>query len=230
MAITLVASGDNTGDTSDSLNTTGADLLVVGGRGYASTGSTSIEISGGTDSKGNSYTGLTNRNSGSGTGTARLLYCASPTVGSGHTVTITPSSAFNAGTSFLAFAGCHASPYDQESGATSSSATSLAPGSLTPSVDGCAVVTNFHSYTAGSLSIPSGYTGETRTFSGGALSGGYGYKIQTTAAAENPSWSWSGSNACSATLAVFKPAGGGGGGTTFHGHRRLPRMRSLLRM
>lgn len=33
-----------------------------------------------------------------------------------------------------------------------------------------------------------------------------------------------------AQLEIDYTAGGGGGGTTFHGHRRLPRMRSLLRM
>ena len=45
------------------------------------------------------------------------------------------------------------------------------------------------------------------------LFGAFGYLVQGTAAAVNPSWSWTGgTQGYGLAVAAFKPAGGGGGG------------------
>ena len=87
------------------------------------------------DSKGNTWTGLTSR---VGAGAAqRLYYCLAPTVGTGHTFTVSGTSTA-ATIHVYAFFGV--SSYHSESGATGS-ASPLASGSLTPSANGALVFT-----------------------------------------------------------------------------------------
>lgn len=223
MAITLLSSvltgdtaGDNSAVTSGNIDTSGANLIVLVVTWYDPSKSITI-----TDSKNNHISpGWTSRTKYSSTnGALQIFYCVPSSVGTGHNFTATSAgnSIYPAIAAF-AFSGAHATPYDGENGANSSSATSLAPGSVTPSEGNCVLVTGLQAYTRGVATVPTGFTGSALAYSNGFyLASGAAYKIQTSAGAENPSWSWSGSDQCAANIAVFKAAaGGGGGGTVSH--------------
>lgn len=207
MTFSVIASAAAAGTTSG-IDTTGADLLV------AVVGAESPTIS---DSKGNTWTGLTLQSS---TGSSKIFYCLTPTVGSGHT--------FDPGVSYRAVAVLAASgadAYEAENGAIGT--TPLSTGSLTPSVDDCLVVAaGGYGHDANTFGIGGGFTiaasrdGVTGVSYGALIA----YLIQTTAAAANPSISWSGSPGenQNAHLAVFTPVVGGGTTLTIqdatHGH------------
>jgi hypothetical protein len=195
------------GGTTDAIDTTGADLIVVSVSYYAGFGGTPTV----SDSKGNTWAGLT---ASTGNTAARLFYCTPAAVGSGHTFTVGGGGTFPA-IAVQAFAGAHATaPYTtQESRNSSASATSVQPGSLTPSEDGCVLVTAVSTDAGGSgWSVNESFAGpQVADYAFGAsMGGGSAYKIQTTAAAQNPAWAWTGgSTPCSAVMAVFKAAAGG---------------------
>ena len=202
---TLVIEGSKSGPTgdvtSDAADTTGVDLLIVPVIYYGGTPSL-------TDSKSNTYTGLTSY--GGNTGTAyfiKIFYCIAPTVGSGHTFTVS-SSSYNS----LIYAGfSKTSPlFDtgKDTGYNNNGGfTTAQPGSLTPSQNDCLVFSAICWNAGGDGSIDSGFTlldqvqnTDVATFRGSAA-----YKIQTTATAENPTWTiTTGSNTGGAALAVFK--------------------------
>ena len=131
MAIVFVnhtaLSGQST-TTSSAIDTTGANFLVFAVSFY---GATVPSVS---DNKGNTsnYQQLTVY--GSPSYSTVLFYCASPTVGTGHTFTVTGTSIFFAA-EVQAFSGIVAvSPFQAgtDSGAAQSSGTSIQPGSISP--------------------------------------------------------------------------------------------------
>ena len=203
MALTLIASVAGDGTTS-AINTTGADLivLVVAGGSFTLTA---------TDSKSNTWTGLTQRHHTSDND-GRLLYCYAPTVGSGHTFTAPHTYETVA---VLAFSGAKTSPFDTENGNIGSSP--LSTGSITPSEDNCVVVAGFGlGGNCNTFSIDGSFTGLTSNtaVSGSTYGAAIAYLIQTTAAAANPALTYSGGGGGNAMIASFKAASGGGGGTT----------------
>jgi hypothetical protein len=157
------------------------------------------------DSKSNSWTGLTALNAG---GEARIFYVESPTVGTGHTVSCAQSYAYVA---MSAWSGGTTTSFDQENGATSASATSLASGSITPSEDNELLISCIGlGGTATGLTADTGI-GFTALVTRNAVSGvnyggGVSYQIQTTATARNPSWSWTLSTDARHPIASFKAA------------------------
>lgn len=207
MAIALVANAavTNAQDTA-AINTTGANLIVI-----AMVGGNDITAS---DNKGNTYTELTLQNQGGDK--VRLWYCFNPTVGSGHTFHQTWSyeCIFAA-----AFSGVASSPFDQENGAGSASATSLQPGGITPSEDNCLVITGLMAGLTNTLHTVNGgftITNSINGVNGVNYGGAMAYLIQTTAAAANPTHSWASSVPAALRIASFKGPGGGGGGVTNH--------------
>ncbi len=77
---------------------------------------------------------------------------------------------------------------------TVSSGTSIqATSSITPTANDSIVVTGV-SVQGNSISVDSGFTFESVDAGTGGYAGGLGIKIQTTATAVNPTWSWTGSN------------------------------------
>lgn len=191
------------GGTSDALDTTGADFLVAIVGRYNAGGSTTP-----TDSKGNSWTGLTEEG-GSTYAAVRIFYSIPSSVGSGHTVTYSAGGSYSS-ISFLAFSGvAQSSAFDVENRA-SGSGTSLNTGSVTPGQDDSLFVTGFGESFGGSsgYALDLGFTvAGTALYAPGSAQGvGSGYLIQGAAAARNPAWSWMGSNSLSAMIAVFKPA------------------------
>ncbi len=206
LAITLIAntgasSGDGNSVTTSSIDTSGANFLVVSG-GF-STG-TSPTIS---DNKSNSWTTtLTSRDSGGPKG--QLYYVANATVGTGHTFTLSQGGSFPS-LCVAAFSAVKtSSPFDQETGANSTSATTLQAVAVDPSEDNCLIIYGSAHEDTGTVSIDSGMTiTNQRALAGGAAYGSaLAYKVQTTHASINAIWTFTGSIHCTLEMAVFKAA------------------------
>lgn len=208
MTVTNVAhttgSGVN-GFTSASVDTTGASLLVLAVVSYAVSPVVTGSIS---DSKGNTWTALTASTVTADTQT-QLFYVANPTVGSGHTVTINQTGCFCAAT-FSAWSDiATATPVAGENGATSSSATSIQVGSVTPANGGDLCLTAVGlggSYS--SLAIDSSFSIQDQiAYSGGVNYGiGVASLVTSNTNAQNPTWSWSSAVSTAARHAIFKAA------------------------
>lgn len=172
-----------TGGTTAGITTTGADLGIVALTYYKAAGA---NIS---DSKGNTWTQLTKYEASVNNAAVVIYYCSNPTVGTSHTFTTT---SHFCGVNIAFFSGSRTatSPFDQETGREDSSGgSSVAVGSITPSVSSCVFVTLVMQNAAvGAPTIPSGYTSIGTYATGTAFAGGAAYKITTTAGAENPSW------------------------------------------
>ncbi len=215
MAFALVANtgvgGSISGATTAGINTTGADFLVVAVACYSAGPATLSDLVGGNS---NTWTPLTLRDDG--VDTTQFYYCKPAFVGSGHTFTVAGASSFS-GLCVQAWSGAAAaSPADQQNGATTGGATSLATGSITPSQANCLVVaslcTNLNTDFSTAGAINGGFTISNRLDSspGVGFAHGMAYLVQTSAVAANPTWSWTSSNAAAAAIASFKDVGGGG--------------------
>ena len=188
-AFALVAHAKAVSATSG-IDTSGSNLIVL-----IAVGDSNPTVS---DNKSNTWTGLP-----AGGGTGKIWYCVNPTVGSGHTFTISLST----GAIFaMAFSGS-GTPYPLDSQLGSSvTGTSLQPGNIVPAnggelfVSGLALGGN-----SGSAAIDSGFTlaDSINGISGTSYGGGSAYLIQNIAAAKNPTWSWTTSNLQYARSAAF---------------------------
>lgn len=199
-------STNNHSVTTASIDTTGADIIVINVGWYGSGTTPTV-----TDSKSNSWTSLTSRvdaNIG-----CRIWYKASPTVGSGHTFTATGLGSYP-NIQVLAFSGAHATPFDVENGGTGTGSTKQ-PGSITPAEGNELVIAGLghENNSGGAVSIDGSYTAYTVAYSvGNCEGGGIAYWIQGSATATNPTWNITNSAAIAAAIAAFKSAAGGGGG------------------
>jgi len=205
VAFSLVNSVSVTGggSTSSAVDTTGADLLVAV-LSYFSSSSKTL-----TDSKGNTWTQLTRRNQGSYS--TQIIYSVNPTVGTGHTFT-NPGGSFPA-LMVAAFSDSNTTaPFDVENGASKTSGTTLQTGSVTPSENNELLIAGIvHDKTG--ITIDSGFTElfDIAYSAGNYMAGGFGYKIQTTAGAENPTFTVASSGTAAAAIATFKSSDPGGG-------------------
>lgn len=189
------------GATTDAVDSTGCSLLVAG---YASR----INIPTLTDSKSNAWTALTEYAPSSSR--VRLYYCAAPTVGSGHTFSVSGGSATYGTVFVLGFSGTAATPFDKESGSGGTGGTSRQPGSVTPASNGSVLVSMLSASTTTTNPLIDGsYTAHALSGTGVNQNSGIAYLIQTTATASNPTWSWTGNDHNAATIAVFSPAASG---------------------
>lgn len=179
------------GGTSSSIDTSGASLLVMAVAYW-------IEPTV-SDSKSNTWVAVTGTQYGFNP-KVRFYYVKNPTVGSGHTFTLT-GTASESVLGLAAFSGTDTSAnVDQQNGSSASQ-----PGSLTPTADNEVVVAMIGSYQS-SHTVDSGFTEICDLNGAGAIySLCLAYKVQTTAAAEDPTWSTSNGN----TIASFKASSGG---------------------
>lgn len=199
-----IGAGETT--VSDPITTTGANLIVVlvsflfeGGRDYTLS-----------DTYGNTYTKLTLSKVFGNVGT-QIAYCASPTVGVGHVVTLDrdPPLSFApfAGMTVAAFSGATATPFNAESGDDQISVTSIQPGALTPTA-GSLVVAVWGCYNRATVtSINSGFTGlehVTANFGFHNINH-YSYASVATGASVNPTVSWTGAETVAIAMASFVP-------------------------
>ena len=152
--------------TTSALNTTGATLLVacIGGYppGWTAGSGTTGPI---TDSKSNTWNYLTLQKPGAADTQMQMAYAYNPTVGTGHTVTMTTTT-FNAAIAVTAWAGTltTSSVFDKQNGATNNSAASLATGTITPAVTNELLMTCWNSNTNGAAGLAVNTTGSSGGF------------------------------------------------------------------
>lgn len=183
--------------TSDAIDTTGATALYVAVAWY-SAGSTVL-----TDLKGNTWVASSNYGGG-GNANTKIYHCiSSPTVGTGHTFTFT---AAYAAIAVIAVSGSTVTA-DGESGANANG-TSLQPGSITPTGNGAFLVSPIGFNPDATMSINSSFTiSDAIVFDSGVGHVGiaFAYYTQPTAAAINPTWSWTGTVDAAAAMRAYKP-------------------------
>ena len=190
MAITLLTSVNVQFATSTTntvaIDTTGASLIVIG-LTYRQTQGAHIS-----DSAGNTWTS-TGQYEGSGNQSGVIWYYKyNPSTSATHTFNNTDGGGTSnfGGISVFVFSGTRtaSTPFDQVTGKFNSSpVTPDNPGTITPSVGGCVMLTGVMNYNGSAPTMPTGYTGFTWT-TATAFAGGHGYKIKTTASSETPSW------------------------------------------
>lgn len=199
-----VATGasSNADATTAAIDTTGATLLVIAQAGFIAETVTP------TDSKGNTWTALTEYSDA--IISIQLFYCTNPVVGSGHTFTHVWGAGSWGSIAVSAFSGVLNAAPDSSGGVGLPFNTTAQPGTLTPSIDNCLVVTGCQYVSAtvpGPATISAGFNitddiGNAYTSIPVAMA----YQVQTTATGVNPTWS---SNATAermgAAMAVFKP-------------------------
>jgi hypothetical protein len=197
IATTTAGSSGGNGVTTTAIDTTGADLIVVSGAFF---GTPTLS-----DSESNTWTALTVQNGSAGE-QSRLYYCANPTTDAAHTFTLTGASTFPT-IGVVAVSGAASSPFDQENGfSVGTNGTSIQPGSITPSEDGCLVVTGVTTAGGASHTINGTYTASVvDNLASNHYGHGIGWHIQSTAAATNPTWSWTNSVGRTSAIASFKP-------------------------
>jgi hypothetical protein len=229
--------------TTPNIDTSGADLIVIAVSAFP--GGTNPTVA---SNKAGTYNLLTIRVVG-GAINVRLFWAVGPTVGSGHNWTAsTPATNVFPSISVEAWSGVlAASTNDGDTGATSAGATSLATGSMTPSQDGNLIFAAVgHGANSGTNAINSGFTIGDQTQHDGTNHEGVSiaYFEQATAAAINPTWSWTNSVSVAVAIASFKAAvvaagqptmrrwggvphlGGGSGGGRYGSGRMWGRTRS----
>lgn len=205
MAITPgnhVSGSGASGYTTASIDTSGASLLVAI-LGYNGTGNGDVS-----DSKGNTWVGLTKQSS-AGDRSARMFYVENPIVGTGHTFS---STAAISGLSVMAFNGTKTSGvFDTENGnaTTTPAGPTISCGCITPAEDNELLVAGFNFCdTSGVPTIDLSYTrAESTPLVGGVSYGSaLGYLIQTTAGARNPTWTEVSNGFLCGVHATFKSA------------------------
>jgi hypothetical protein len=206
MAISLVTSTKAVGTSnSPAIDTSAATLLIIMQTFSA------VGVATPTDSKGNTWTGLTAQNNAFNI-SSRLWYALSSlSVGSGHTV--------NAGGSteeitMMAFTSSGAIVFDQQSGAQN-----FSPGSLTPANSDSLIVSGVGGGGGGASTWASvsggGFSAITQVLSSAqgvtGLANAIAYVVQSGAgSASNPTWAPdAGSPFVNSHLAVFYESGGG---------------------
>lgn len=196
---TSAASTNATDVTTSGIDTSGSDLIAVWVSGAASTNQPP------SDNKGNTANYLPGTLVEVGGGErGRLYYAKQPLVGTGHTFSVTGG--YLPSLCVMAFSGCHlTSPLDLEAAGGTGFATTVQPGSLTPSAANYLVLQGLSFNLAGTISINGSYTGllqENRTAN--AMGGALAYWIEGAATATNPTWTTTVAASLAAIGASFK--------------------------
>ena len=199
--MSLIASASNyafaSPITTAGIDTTGAKTIAI----YVCT-VTAVSTTAVTDSNGNTYTARTIYNNG--TVRARWYYCLNPTVGAGHTFTLTTTGTPLGGLAVLAFS--EECTYADESGGSASATTTIQPGSQTPSADGALLVYGVSGF-ASAISLSSVSIGTIGPNQAGVSSVCYGfacaYYVQPTAGAINPTMTIGASGSYAASMLQF---------------------------
>ena len=200
--ISTAAGGSTNGNshTTVGADTTSAKLIVLGVADYsAATAGTP------TDSQSNTWKVL-NTYTASGSVRIRLFYCAYPKTNASHTFTYSVTGSYPS-IGALWFSGqVPSEPFDKQNGGSGTS-TTLATGSVTPTFSNELLVTAVGNNNSDTSSIDSSFnlTAQVSFANAQRFALGMAYKIQTSAGAENPTWTLaSGANANAATIASFK--------------------------
>lgn len=207
MAITFLASASAndpafSSATAGPISTLGASLIVVQAGWSTLLGGSAPALN---DSKSNSWSQLTQRSNG-GNLRDSFYYVVNPTTDGSHTFTLAGANSLPS-ISVIAFSGTKtSSPFDTENFNSSSSAvTSITTNSITPSEDNEVVIACTLGSGSGSRSYDGGFTNASEDLTD-LFVVSIGYLIQTSAAAANPTISWTGTGAVIAMIASFKAA------------------------
>lgn len=216
--VSNVAAGSTDGNdfTTGTLDSTGANLIVLVLSAYDGSGGATYTITDaatGCGSPCNTWTHLTLNQNASNT-TVRISYVKNPTVGTNHTFTVSSSYTAYPSLCVATFSGANiTAPADGDLGTAHTDAdTSLATGAIVPAENSELVITGA-SFSAGestfaidwgSGSDPGSIINTVDPVAGQHNGCGLAYKIQTGAASVNPTWSWTGSFPASANIASFK--------------------------
>lgn len=211
MTIALVASAGahntSSGATTSSVDTTGANFIALCIVSYPGGADPTV-----TDSKSNSYS-LTGTKYSGAFAWIRWYYCESPTVGSGHTFTVSGTGSYSV-IAALAYSGvASSSSIDVQNGGTFSGSTSAAVGSITPTVNGDVLLAGWgmdSAWAPGSPSVDSSYTIQYTTPNVRDTSFGITVAdfVQGTAGAKNPTLSWTTSSGGASAAISFKAGTG----------------------
>lgn len=199
--------------TTSSVDTTGASLCVASFSDGANTATYAP-----TDSKGNTWHGLTVNTPIAGQAQVQLWYTwdhgGTPlSVGTGHTFTGTVTGSGFPFAVFTCYGGTQTSsdPFDvQNTGGTgASTGTSTQPGSVTPGAINELLVTTVSGYVETSgFSINSGFTisSQSPLVGGTNFAGAQAYLVETSIVAQNPTWTLSSGipQVMGASIATFK--------------------------
>jgi hypothetical protein len=196
---TVTATPGATGGTTGAIDTTGASLIVVSVSWAAFADANTP-----TDNKGNAYLALTQH--ASGTTKHQFWYATTPTVGPGHTFTVTSGGSIYPAIIVQAFSGAPATPFETQNGGSGFSPASA--GSITPAANGALVVTGIAGASAlGSLSVSPAMTQTTVPFVGGVTNpGATAFLVQAVAAAITPVWTYTGGSGTALSVASFRSA------------------------
>lgn len=205
MAIAFVVGtswGGNGSDPSSGINTTGGTLAVMVVTPYIDAGTNQVPVP--VDSKGNTWTLAVAVPSSvpdpaSHNIAQYIFYSMLTSVGTGHTFSSVPGNSTYVSNEVIVFSGTAATGVLDQISAGFSHITTTSPstfqgGSLTPSVAGCVVIStqgNFgNTGTGTTLTVGSGFTLDESMVAVFAANTGSGvaHLIQTTATAENPTW------------------------------------------
>jgi RHS repeat-associated protein len=204
------AGGTASSVTTAAIDTTGANFLIVS---LAFNTGATVNL---TDSKGNIWTPLSS-STVTGTVSEQLYYVANASVGSGHTFSNTGTSNFSS-ICVAAFSGvATSSPFDKESGATSSAST-IQTGSVTPGLNQELLVSGLGWNATRTLYPPTLDSSFTVSTSSDFLTGNHygcsiGYLAQSNAGAVNPTWNLGSAQSNATRIATFKPLVTQSGGT-----------------
>ncbi len=188
--ITTFSPGQNGGNSAATFNTTGYDLIVI----FTSTFSTEASPPAVTDNHGNTYTQGDSVSSPGGS-IATMYYKYNPNVGTGTQFTVIRNDSFPS----VIVIGCTgalilSTPYDQHNSNSTSSESSVQPGSVTPSFNNEIIFCGLSSGASANSDMT--ISGDSFTklsgvdwIAGTNIASAVGYVIQTTASAANPTWS-----------------------------------------
>lgn len=193
------------GGTTDAVDSSTGTLLIVVISDYQLVSTTCTP----TDSKSNTWTALTTYGDDQSTTRITIWYVnsATPTVGSGHTVTCSATTTYPI--IFFAVAKTSAaSPLDKANGAASAGGggTSAQPGSTGTLSEGSQlIITGLSFNSSAAISVDSSFTimTDVQPVGGTNLGGGLAWLTQSGTGALNPTWTFS-SSTWSADIATFK--------------------------
>jgi hypothetical protein len=180
--------------TTPAIDTRGADLIVVSAS-FLFGGTNAI-----TDSQGNTWTPLVSIASVTGN---QMFYCHNPNTSASHTFTLT-TTAYYPALAAAAFSGSASLARDQDADGNAVTGYSVQPGSITPAVDDCLVVSGLAFWFSSSITIDSGFSSP--ILAGGSVGAAIAYQIQTSATPADPKWSVGSNDYLAVTMSSFLPA------------------------
>jgi hypothetical protein len=199
---TSAGSSDTNAVTTGSISTTGASGIFLVAAWDPTTTADAVV----TDSLTNTWVGLTAQTSG--VRKVRIFYSANPSVGGTQTFTVTAASG-KPTVAVAAFSGIHLTPFDVQNGNTGAAITTLATGSVTPTVPYSVAIAGLSANDSSGTpaTIDSSYTAVTVGQNANHVAGGLAWKILASSAIQNPSWTWTNAGVAAAAIAVFKGTG-----------------------